>query len=228
MNTKEKLHNYFYKITNLVNEKYYYGIHSTDNLDDRYMGGGDAIRAAIKKHGKENFTKEIIANYQTRKEASDHEKRFVTLELIKLEECYNCRTGGDNEYTFNISDDAKLKMSNSRKGKTATKETKTKLSKLRTGDKNNFFGKTHTIQTKLKISNTKKGQVPPNLGKPMPEGQRKVLRETHPNRKPCLVGDLQFSSISECAKFFKTIKTTVLYRIQSKGLKWSDWKYITK
>lgn len=133
---KEKSHNYFYKITNLVNSKYYYGIHSTNNLDDGYMGGGTALKNAIKKYGKENFIKEIIADYATRKEASDHEKTIVTLELIKLEECYNCRTGGDNEYAQ--SKKTREKISISRIGKY-------------TGEENHFYGKTHTEESKQKI-----------------------------------------------------------------------------
>jgi hypothetical protein len=54
---KEKTHNYFYKITKLVNGKYYYGIHSTNKLEDGYTGSGNAIKSAIKKYGRKNFTK---------------------------------------------------------------------------------------------------------------------------------------------------------------------------
>ncbi len=136
----EKQYNYFYKIINLIDGNFYYGIHSTNNLDDGYLGSGKYLKAAIKKHGKENFIKEIIADYPTRKEASDHEKRVVTQELIELEECYNLKTGGDNECVFKYSDASRRKMSESLKkyflengAPVCKQETKDKVSKANKG-----------------------------------------------------------------------------------------------
>lgn len=91
----EKKYNYFYKITNIVNGHFYYGIHSTDNIDDGYMGSGVAIKNAIKKYGIENFEKEILKFFETRKEASDYEEENVTMSLIKENDCYNVIPGGD-------------------------------------------------------------------------------------------------------------------------------------
>ena len=48
-------YNYVYITTNLINKNFYIGKHSTDNLNDGYLGSGKCLLAAIKKYGKENF-----------------------------------------------------------------------------------------------------------------------------------------------------------------------------
>ena len=87
--------NYFYKITNTINGHFYYGIHSTDNLDDGYMGSGTRLKATYKKYGMENFEKEILKFFNTRKEASEYEAEMVTENLVKDVDCYNMKIGGD-------------------------------------------------------------------------------------------------------------------------------------
>ena len=47
-----------YKITNLINNKFYIGKHQTNNVDDEYMGSGKLITAAIKKYGANSFERE--------------------------------------------------------------------------------------------------------------------------------------------------------------------------
>ena len=46
------MHRYYiiYKITNIINSKEYIGAHSTDNINDGYMGSGTLIRAALLKY----------------------------------------------------------------------------------------------------------------------------------------------------------------------------------
>jgi molecular chaperone GrpE (heat shock protein) len=55
-----KKFNYFYKTTNIINEKFYYGVHSSDKDNDNYLGSGKLLLKAIKKYGRENFKREII------------------------------------------------------------------------------------------------------------------------------------------------------------------------
>ena len=142
----EKKHNYFYKVINKINGKFYYGIHSTDNLEDGYMGGGTALRHAQRKYGIDNFEKEIIADYRSRSEASDHERRIVTPKLIESKNCYNLQSGGLNAHIPSV-------------------ETKQKISAAVAGEKNGFYGKTHTEETKKKISNSLSGENHPQFGK---------------------------------------------------------------
>lgn len=89
------MYNYFYKITNNINGKFYYGVHSTNNLDDGYMGSGSYIKNAIKKYGIENFKKEILKFFENIDEMFDYESQLVNNDLVNNPNCYNLVNGGD-------------------------------------------------------------------------------------------------------------------------------------
>lgn len=90
--------NCLYRVTNLLNNKIYVGVHRTDNVDDGYMGSGKAISAAIsaaiKKYGVENFSKEIIGIFDTYDDALDAEAEIVTEEFVLRTDTYNLKIGG--------------------------------------------------------------------------------------------------------------------------------------
>ena len=90
----DKEFHYFYKITNKINGKFYYGVHSTNDLNDGYMGSGYGIRNAINKYGIENFTKEYLRFFDNREEMFLYEQQMVTKDLTKDPMCYNLTTGG--------------------------------------------------------------------------------------------------------------------------------------
>lgn len=91
---KQSKYHYFYKITNKVNGHYYYGVHSTSNLDDGYMGSGKRLHIAYKKYGIECFEKEILKYFNTRKECEEYEAEVVNETLVDDYNCYNCIPGG--------------------------------------------------------------------------------------------------------------------------------------
>jgi hypothetical protein len=97
---EEKRYNYFYKITNKLNGKYYYGVHTTNNLDDGYFGSGTAISGAVQKYGKGNFIKENLKFFSTSEEAFDYESKIVDKDLIKDPNCYNIKPGGGGGYSI--------------------------------------------------------------------------------------------------------------------------------
>lgn len=83
-----------YKTTNLLNGKIYVGLHSTDNLNDRYMGSGWVLKYAIKKYGRKNFKREILLVLSDREEAREVEALLVDKEFIARPNTYNLQEGG--------------------------------------------------------------------------------------------------------------------------------------
>jgi hypothetical protein len=48
-----------YKITNTINNKFYIGVHQTENISDGYMGSGKALHAAYKNMALKIFVKKL-------------------------------------------------------------------------------------------------------------------------------------------------------------------------
>jgi hypothetical protein len=87
-------HHIVYEVTNLINGKRYIGKHSTKNLNDGYLGSGIGIRKAIKKYGKENFEKKILAEFDTEEDALKYEREIVSDSVVKDSNTYNMVNGG--------------------------------------------------------------------------------------------------------------------------------------
>ncbi len=87
---------YVYKIINSLNNKIYIGKRTTSSIieEDTYYGSGDLIKLAIKKYGLNNFTKKILKEFKTEKEAYDYEATLVTKEFILNQNTYNIALGG--------------------------------------------------------------------------------------------------------------------------------------
>jgi hypothetical protein len=83
-----------YKVTNLVNNKFYIGVHATKNPNDSYIGSGKIIKDAIKKYKKENFKKEVLFIFDTLTEALNKEKEIVNEDFVKDNNNYNISLGG--------------------------------------------------------------------------------------------------------------------------------------
>ena len=99
---KRKYH-FIYKTTNLINKKYYYGMHSTDNLDDGYLGGGNRLWKSIRKYGKENFKKEILEFCKNREELIQREKEVINLNELSKKDCMNLVIGGGVSWSLNAT-----------------------------------------------------------------------------------------------------------------------------
>jgi hypothetical protein len=90
-----------YKITNILNNYIYIGIHYTSNINDSYMGSGTNIKKAIKEFGISNFNKEVLFIFDNKEDMILKEKELVNKEFILREDTYNISLGGG---TYNSTD----------------------------------------------------------------------------------------------------------------------------
>lgn len=169
MPRKPKKYHYIYKTTCITTGKFYVGMHSTDNLDDGYLGSGKILRYSINKHGKESHAISIIEFAPDRKTLGIREAQIVSGDLILDPMCMNLRYGGDGGSNGHSSE-TRRKISESRKGlkhsKPWPKHSREKASLARIGIScseqtrskisQSRVGKAMSAQTKSRISETLK------------------------------------------------------------------------
>lgn len=98
MSRKEREYHFIYKTTNLLTNRYYYGMHSTDSLEDDYLGSGKRLRYSIRKYGRENHQREIIEFCKNREELKNREKEIINLNEIAKKDCMNLMVGGNGGF----------------------------------------------------------------------------------------------------------------------------------
>lgn len=107
MPRKEHKYYFIYKTTNILNGKYYYGMHCTSNLDDGYLGSGKRLRYSINKYGEENHKREILEFLPDRKTLALREREIVNLNEIAKNDCMNLIIGGEGGGGFSIEQQRK-------------------------------------------------------------------------------------------------------------------------
>jgi hypothetical protein len=164
------MHYLIYKITNRLNNKIYVGKHQTKNENDDYLGSGLLIERAIKKYGKEHFTKEIICRLNTQKEMNEMETKIVDEDFVAREDTYNLKIGGQGGFEYIIKN--KLNLTEKlfevcRENAKAIKERHTTDPEFRKFHSNAIklgmshhpmLGERKSDETKLKMSKAKKGR----------------------------------------------------------------------
>ena len=151
---------YVYLITNIINEKKYIGSSRKPQIDENYYGSGKAIKDALKKYGKNNFTRDIL--WQGEGDARDIESQWL--------EHFNAST---NPQFYNMTNDArgnglhkeetKRTVSEKLTGRKFSKEICEKISKAKKRSTTAKKGKSDG--PKPGVSEAHKGRTSPNKGK---------------------------------------------------------------
>lgn len=161
METNEKIiqnpYGFIYITTNMVNGKRYLGQKKFDAYWKSYLGSGTIFKRAIKKYGKENFSRNIVHICYSEEELNKAEYDFtIFLNVVENPNWYNLKEGGPNG--------------------TYGEETRRKISENHadvSGEKHPFYGKHLTEEHKKRLADGRRekcsGENNPWYGKQLPE-----------------------------------------------------------
>ena len=161
-----------YKTSNILNGRFYIGIHSTKNPNDGYLGSGKRLKYEINKYGRESFRVEVMEILPTRKALEEREAQIVTPQLLSDPLCLNLKNGGEGGWDhLNKNSDVqrnrairgnekqKLLRENPEwlaRNKQARSKAMSKRHKDGTAHVPNWTGRTHSEEAKRKMSETRK------------------------------------------------------------------------
>ena len=97
------MYGFVYITTNHINGKKYIGQKKYDKQGKwkEYLGSGIILSRAIKKYGKENFSKQIIDECKTKEELNLKEKYWINyFDAVNSDNFYNIAEGGDGGNTL--------------------------------------------------------------------------------------------------------------------------------
>jgi len=144
-----------YKTTNKVNGKYYIGVHKKGiERRGKYLGSGKVLKSALKKYGRDAFSRETLFAFDNEVCAYEKEANIVNEELLKDTMCYNLVLGGGCPplQTLNGIDHHSF-------GYKHSKEARIKMSVAKTGKRHPNYGKHRSGETRRKISESQIGKV---------------------------------------------------------------------
>lgn len=165
MARKEKKYHFVYKTTDIRNNNFYIGVHSTNNLNDGYVGSGKRIRNLKNRYGKNILSVEILEYLPDRESLMIRESEIINSDLLRNEKCMNLHLGGKGGFSH------ETQIKNSPKGHVKLRELKKDpifFNKYRKNvgegvkrglikrNKNGYWeGKKHSEETKNKMRKSK-------------------------------------------------------------------------
>ena len=185
--------NIVYLTENLITGKKYVGSHTTENLEDNYLGSGNALKLSIKKHGKENFIRTIIKECESIIEARELEEVYIKEYNTLSPNGYNISPKGGILFGLDChSEETKIKIGLKSKKRFENQEERDKIS-LRFKGKSyeDLYGVEKSNELKLKrkqifdIYNPIKGKNKednPNFGSKRTEETKNKISESNKNK----------------------------------------------
>lgn len=185
-----------YKHTNTLNGKVYIGITSKNPLSRWEYGRGYRHNAhmdsAIKKHGWDSFSHEILYEDLSQDEALKIERELIAeYNSSDRRYGYNIEAGGVKKGAYSEETLEKMRQrmlgaNNHNYGKHLSEETRRKLSECNQGAKHPKYGTHHSEETKRKIGEAIGGENHYLYGKNASDETKEKMRSSSPNNRQIL------------------------------------------
>lgn len=167
MPRRSKTYHYIYRTTCLITGRFYVGMHSTDDLNDGYLGSGKVLRYSISKYGTENHRCEILEHLHSREALKLRESEVVNEELLADPLCINLKYGGEGGFSIDAGikgnksslRDQKASRAKALETRKLNGSSNGHLGKKRNWESSAFSGKLHSEQTKQVMSQKAKLRV---------------------------------------------------------------------
>lgn len=162
-----KQHHYIYKTVHIPSGRYYVGRHSSDKLDDDYLGSGKRLKPLLKAHFRHEFKRCIIAFANDPASLKALEALIVDDEMLADPLNLNVAYGGGGCGV--ISESAKLLISKKLTGYKHTDQSKKNMSNAHKGyvwsassrakQSLALTGRDISLETRIKLSKASTGRV---------------------------------------------------------------------
>lgn len=234
LNYSERKYHIIYQITNTINGHIYIGAHSTDNVNDGYMGSGTNIKRAIKKYGKAKFHKEVLFTYDNSYDMFDKEAELVSDSFIMRNDTYNIVVGGRGGYigtSFYESQrgvkrslECRRKISEANRKRAVVSDTKLKIS-----ESLKKYNKSLTDDDRTKINAQRKEcQNRPDVAKKKSDSRLRNIKSGKITfdsiSKRCIIDGIEYKSANCAASAIGMSVSGVGKRLRSP--KWANWYYL--
>lgn len=180
-----------------------------------------AFSSAIKKHGWDSFTHEILKENLSIEEANFWEEFYIKEHLTISPYGYNLNFGGNNRLA---SDETRLRLSLSTRerniGNVHSKETREKISKSLSGRKN----KPCSEEIKLKISGSNKGKVRSKEHRLLMS--LSMIGRVANNKKGVSIHGFNFQSVKDACVAIGLTSSSLIELLKSENQRWSCYFYI--
>lgn len=198
--------------------KYYIGVHSTNNLNDKYLGSGTYISRSIKKHGRDKHKREILEMCASRDHAFEREIAIITPEILNDPLCMNGGPGGQggSGRVYGITEETRKIIGAKSAATPRTPEWNAKISASHTGKvPDPEVGKRHS--EKMKGRKQTSEQILARV-----EGQKNSTKFKERYR-PVIIDGVRYESGCEASTKLGIPGSTLKYRLIAE--KWTNYQY---